>query len=125
MKIGITGTPGTGKSAVCKILKKYYPVINLNQIIKDKKLYTGEDQQRNTLITDTDELIKYLSNYVKYWDVKKKTIFEGHLAHYLPLDVCIVLRTSPYELRIRLIKKGFDDAKINENVEAEALDVIL
>ena len=125
MKIGITGTPGTGKSAVCKILKKYYPVIDLNQLIKDKKLYTGKDQQRNTLITDTDALVKYVSHYVKYWDVKKTTIFEGHLAHYLPLDVFIVFRASPYELRRRLIKKGFDNAKINENVEAEALDVIL
>ena len=125
MKVGITGTPGTGKSAVCKILKKYYPVIDLNQLIKDKKLYTRKDQERNTLITDTDALVKYVLHYVKYWDVKNTTIFEGHLAHYLPLDLVIVLRTSPYDLRIRLRKKGFDDAKIKENVEAEALDVIL
>ena len=125
MKVGITGTPGTGKSAVCKILKKYYPVIDLNQLIKDKKLYTRKDQERNTMITDTDALVKYVSHYVKYWDVKNTTIFEGHLAHYLPLDLVIVLRTSPYHLRIRLREKGFDDVKIKENVEAEALDVIL
>ena len=125
MKIGITGTPGTGKSAVCKILKKYYPVIDLNQLIKEKKLYTSKDHQRNTLITDIDALVKYVLNYVAYWDVKNTAICEGHLAHYLPLDLVIVLRASPSDLRRRLSKEGFDEAKIKENVEAEALDVIL
>ncbi len=125
MKVGITGTPGTGKSAVCEILQKYYSVIDLNQLIEEKKFYTKKDRQRNTLVTDTDALVKYVLNHLKYWSVKQTTIFEGHLVHYLPLDMVIVLRASPSELRRRLSKKGFDEAKIKENVEAEALDVIL
>ncbi|MDD3421631.1 MAG: adenylate kinase family protein [Methanocellales archaeon] len=123
MKVGITGTPGTGKSAVCEILQKYYPVIDLNQLIEEKKFYTEKDRERNTLVADTDALVKYVLNYSK--GVKQTAIFEGHLAHYLPLDLVIVLRASPSELRRRLSKKGFDEAKIKENVEAEALDVIL
>jgi len=125
LKVGITGTPGTGKSAVCEIIQKYYPVIDLNRLIEEKKFYTEKDRERNTLVTDTDALAKYVLNYSKHWDVQQTTIFEGHLAHYLPLDMVIVLRASPSELRRRLSKKGFGEAKIKENIEAEALDVIL
>ncbi|MDI6640132.1 MAG: adenylate kinase family protein [Methanocellales archaeon] len=121
MKIGITGTPGTGKSSVCKILKKYYPVIELEQLIKEKKLYTRKDRQRDTFVADIDALVSYVSHYVTH----PTAILGGHLAHYLPLDLVIVLRASPSELRRRLSKEGFDEAKIKENVEAEALDVIL
>lgn len=121
MKIAITGTPGTGKSSVCERLKKRYPVIDLNKLIEDEKLYTGMDKERKTKIVDIDALVEH----VAHLDIENTTVFEGHLAHYSPVDIVIVLRTSPSELRKRLSKKGFSEAKVKENVEAEALDVIL
>ncbi|MCD5409597.1 MAG: adenylate kinase family protein [Methanocellales archaeon] len=121
MKIAITGTPGTGKSSVCEILKECYNIIHLNQLIEANKFYTGIDDKRNTLNVDIDAL----ADYVKHMPTKGITIFEGHLAHHLPIDIVIVLRASPYELRRRLDKQGFGEAKTKENVEAEALDVIL
>jgi adenylate kinase len=58
--------------------------------------------------------------------VEVDSAIEGHLAHLLGIEgVVIVLRTAPWELRARLMKKGFSDAKTSENVEAEALDVVL
>jgi len=121
LKIAITGTPGTGKTSVCRILKKRYPVIDLNKLIEDEKLYTGMDKERKTKIVDMDVLVEHVVNL----GLENTTIFEGHLAHYLPVDIVIVLRASPSELRKRLNKKGFSEAKVKENVEAEALDVIL
>lgn len=123
MKVAITGTPGTGKSSVCSMLKstQNYNIIHLNQLIDEKKLYTGIDSKRNALNVDIDALV----DYVKHVPIKGTTIFEGHLAHHLPVDTVIVLRASPSKLRKRLASKGFSALKIQENVEAEALDVIL
>jgi len=50
---------------------------------------------------------------------------EGHLSHRVDLDYCIVLRTRPEVLEKRLKKRGYSEEKIRENVEAEAMDVIL
>jgi adenylate kinase len=52
-------------------------------------------------------------------------ILEGHFSHMLRPDVAIVLRCSPKVLEKRLRKKGWDESKIRENVEAEAVDVVL
>ena len=51
-------------------------------------------------------------------------IFEGHLSHFVPADLTIILRTSPVELEKRLKKKGWSEKKIKENIEAEAIGVI-
>jgi adenylate kinase len=50
---------------------------------------------------------------------------DGHLSHLLPSDIVIVLRCEPNKLRERLRKKRYSKEKIEENVEAEILDVIL
>ena len=47
------------------------------------------------------------------------------LAHYLPCDKLIILRCRPDVLKERLNGRGYSPEKIRENVEAEALDVIL
>ncbi|MEM2924312.1 MAG: adenylate kinase family protein [Methanocellales archaeon] len=121
MRIGITGTPGTGKTQVCNVLKsKYnYKIIDLNALIKRKKFYIGRDLKRDTLIVDIPRLKKYFA------ELKGGYIVEGHLAHHLDLDLIIILRTKPSLLRKRLKVKKWSEEKINENVEAEALNIIL
>ncbi len=52
-------------------------------------------------------------------------IVEGHLAHLLPCDRVVVLRCRPDVLRKRLMPRNYPAGKVAENVEAEALDVIL
>ena len=42
-----------------------------------------------------------------------------------PCDLVIILRCRPDILKSRLVKRGYRGEKIQENVEAEALDVIL
>ncbi len=51
-------------------------------------------------------------------------ILESHLAHYIA-DIMIILRVYPPELKMRLKTRGYSEEKIRENIEAEALDVIL
>jgi len=118
MKIALTGTPGTGKSTVAEIVDAGFTIVHVNDLIKEK-YHIGLDQERNSWIAD----ISGLSRHVK--TLKGDVILEGHVSHLLPVDIIIVLRASPKALKERLAARGWGEAKIRENVEAEALDVIL
>lgn len=118
MIIAITGTPGTGKTSVCTV--QGLACVDLNSVIEKKGFYTGVDPKRGSLIADLDKL----NEYVRHKD-KEVLVIEGHLAHFLNPDVAIVLRANPSELAKRLEHKGFPPQKIQENVEAETLDIIL
>jgi adenylate kinase len=118
MIIALTGTPGTGKSAVARLVDAGFSVIDINALIKERyKL--GTDQERGSLIADLDGLAEYVEK------LKGDLILEGHVAHFLPADAVVILRAAPRVLRERLAERGWNKAKIDENVEAEALDVIL
>ena len=145
MIVAITGTPGTGKSTVSKQLRgKGYQVLDLNQIVLNEKLITGYDKVRDTSEVDLERLNKYLIKYLKIPTKKKANkkspgiskknskislealvFLEGHIAHLLDiLDIILVLRCHPTQLRQRLKDKAWSDSKLRENLEAEALDVI-
>jgi adenylate kinase len=119
MLLAVTGTPGTGKSSVCTALGLEY--VDLHRVIEELGFYTGVDPERGSLIADLDRL----RDYVLLLKEQPLLILEGHLAHLLEPEVAIVLRTNPLVLAARLEQKGFPAQKIQENVEAEALDVIL
>ncbi len=118
MIIALTGTPGTGKSTVARLVDAGFGVLDLNALIKER-FNLGTDPERGSLIADLDGL----SEFVGVLD--GDYILEGHVAHFLPSDLVVVLRTAPRVLRGRLAGRGWGEAKIAENVEAEALDVIL
>jgi len=118
MILAITGTPGTGKTSVCKALG--LAVVDLNTVIQQKRFYTGIDAERGSFVADLDTLKEYLSQ-----EEKAVSIIESHLAHLLEPEVAIVLRANPTLLSARLTQKGFPARKIAENVEAETLDIII
>jgi adenylate kinase len=118
MKIALTGTPGTGKSTVAEMVGSGFIIIRVNDLIKEK-YNIGLDVERNSWIADILSLSRYINT------LQGDMILEGHISHLLPVDVIIVLRASPTVLRKRLASRGWSDMKIKENVEAEALDVIL
>jgi adenylate kinase len=120
VKVAITGTPGTGKSTLSELLRKEgHRVIELTAFIKDRSLLGRYDEGRDTHEVDVEALEGAIG--VLEGDV----ILEGHLSHLLEVDLIIVLRCAPKVLTERLSGRGYSDAKIRENVEAEALDVIL
>jgi adenylate kinase len=118
MKLALTGTPGTGKSTVADMVAAGFEVVHVNELIKEG-YSQGLDAERGCLVAD----IPRLSAHVK--GLKGDSILEGHTAHLLPVDVIVVLRASPKALRERLKSRGWAEAKVRENVEAEALDIIL
>lgn len=111
MKIGITGTPGTGKSTVAEALDQ--EVISIKEFAKEKGL--GEEVE-GIFEVDVEAVNQELPE--DCW-------VEGHLAHKMDLDYCIVLRTRPDVLEDRLEDRDYNEEKVEENIEAEKMDLIL
>ena len=133
MLIGLTGTPGTGKTSISRLLEKNreWKVIHLNELIKEQHLYTEIDHKRDAVIADMDLVREYLKEILDGNELEGEQItgneviiIESHLAHYIT-DITIVLRTYPPDLEMRLKTREYSEEKIKENIEAEALDVIL
>jgi adenylate kinase len=117
MRIALTGTPGTGKTTVAGLLP--YQVIDINALVKAGMNF-GKDPERGCLEADMDALADHLAKL----DPDEILILEGHFSHHFA-DWSIVLRLAPSRLKSRLEARGYSTQKINENLEAEALDVIL
>lgn len=116
MMCGITGTPGTGKSMIGnELARRGYTVVHLTATVGPYVI--GEDEERDARIIDVDR-----------WAAEFNPVegfVEGHMAHLLPCDRIIVLRCRPDELRVRLSQRKYQQKKIRENADAEALDVCL
>ncbi|AKB38130.1 AMP/CMP kinase AK6 [Methanosarcina siciliae C2J] len=129
MLIGLTGTPGTGKTSASKLLEKrrQWKVIHLNDLIKKEHLYTEVDEKRDSVIADMELIQSRLPELIDEMEKEsenKMVILESHLSHYIT-DIVIVLRAYPPELKKRLEKRGYSEEKVNENAEAESIDLIL
>ncbi len=122
----ICGTPGTGKTILAKGLARYgFKVIHLSELVIREKLYLKYDEKRNSYIIDPEKLLKKLVDLQRTSD--KPIIVEGVGAEIIPkefVDVCIVLICEPKELQRRLEAKGYPPEKIEENLEAERLNII-
>ncbi len=118
MIIAVSGTPGTGKTTVAKMLaeKIGYKYVSLNELAKKEGLYAGYDERRRCEIVDVEKI----SEKVKKM---KNAVVESHYAHEVFSDALIILSCDIKELRKRLEKRGWRKEKIDENVEAEIFKV--
>jgi adenylate kinase len=118
MKIAVTGTPGVGKTSACALVSSLR-VVHVNDLVDELGVVSGYDRKRRTKEVDAKKLAKAVAK------MDGDAIFEGHFSHMLGVDFAIVLRCSPKVLDKRLRKKRWPEKKIRENIEAEAVDVIL
>jgi adenylate kinase len=118
-RVVLTGTPGTGKTTVSNLVAERtgLDAIHLNDAVADEKLYTERDVDRDSLVVDVDAVTEWLGDW--------EGVLDSHLAHLFDADVAVVLRCHPEQLATRLRERGEEEAKIAENAESEALDVIL
>lgn len=120
MIIAVTGTPGVGKTTIARLLSERlgYEYVDLKDLAVSSGL--GEPQGDETAI-DVERLPEVARTKLE----GKNAVVDGHLSHFIPADVVIVLRADPRILARRLENRGYSRAKIADNVEAELIDLIL
>ncbi len=124
----VTGTPGTGKTALAKELSLllHRDYLDGNLFVKSEGLAEGYDRNRKALIVPIGKLNKALKSRIKA--SKRGLIIDSHMAHYLPkshVELCIVTKCSLKELKRRMEKRKYSAAKIRENLDSEIFDVCL
>ncbi len=123
--IVVSGTPGTGKTVIAKLLAEELGAcyVNLSEMVLKEKLYVGYDESRGSYIVDEERVRSRLRELVKDCNI---LVVDGHYGEIAPreyVDKVIVLRTDPLELEERLRRKNWSWEKIRENIAAEILGV--
>ncbi|MHA1912528.1 MAG: AAA family ATPase [Candidatus Kariarchaeaceae archaeon] len=122
----ITGTPGTGKTTVAKLLsKKGWVTFDITSFVKEKSLFLGYDIIRDSLIIDEEQLQKEL---VKEAEDRKIVILDGHTATLIEdkfVKYCFILKVDLEVLNERLIARNYSELKVSENLQAEIMESCL
>lgn len=124
----ITGTPGTGKTTISKLLEERgYEVIEIGELVKEDHIYDYFDEERGSYVVDDDKLNEVLIQIIENSSSNSSLILDGHIVRLPPRFVssCIVLRCSIRNLRQRLVERGYSEPKIDENIEAEIMEILL
>jgi len=125
MIIIVTGCPGTGKTTIAKKIarQKKLKYIDVNQLIKDNKLYFYYNKKENAYVVDVKKLNNFLIKMIKK---EKNLVLDSHLSHYIQskyVDECIVTKCDLKELKKRLKKRKYSKEKIRTNLDCEIFDV--
>ncbi|MBI4148865.1 adenylate kinase family protein [Candidatus Woesearchaeota archaeon] len=123
--IAVSGTPGTGKTLIAKKLSLLLKMrrIDIDRYIGAHRLFTGYDQLRKTRIVPIGPLKRSLAAYIK--KSERSLIIDSHLAHFLSpriVDIVIITVCDIKTLHQRLQKRGYNQLKIRENLDAEIFD---
>jgi len=125
----ITGTPGTGKTTISRLLATQLRAryIDPKTLLKRKEIDYIYDEKRKTRTVSLKRLRNRL--YERAARADHGLVIDSHIALEagpLPRLVrAIVLRCDPIVLERRLERKLWSKSKIGENLQAEILDICL
>ncbi|CAG8679564.1 18601_t:CDS:2 [Dentiscutata erythropus] len=122
----ITGTPGTGKTTLSQLASESTGLHNIivGELVKEKSLHHGYDQDFQSWILDDDKLVDELEETLS----NGGNIVDFHSCEVFPerwFDLVLVLRTDNTILYDRLKDRGYSQKKITENIDSEIFQVIL
>lgn len=99
----------------------------MGELVKKERITSGYDEKRQTQVADTAELSKRVQKIIA--ETRKTIIIDGHYATEViskdQVTKVFVLRCHPKQLKQRMEERGFQGAKLKENLAAEILDVCL
>lgn len=127
MIAALTGVPGTGKTTAARALaRRGFEVVDLGDLVQRKGLHEEVDEARGSKVVDPEALSRFLQAALREARMARKDLLlEGHLSHHVRgVEVAVVLRCHPRELAERLRARGWAEAKVRENCQAEALDAL-
>jgi adenylate kinase len=125
----VTGTPGTGKTTISRLLAKKLRAsyVNPRILLRREGIDYVYDMKRRTRVVSLKRLDQALGKYAARAD--RGMVIDSHIAletGSLPrLARAIVLRCDPVILERRLKRKRWSKSKIGENLLAEILDICL
>lgn len=122
----ITGTPGVGKTTHSEILAERTGLrhLSVNQVVKDKECHEGWSDEYQSWIVDEDKLLDVIEDNVKAGGY----IIDWHACDLFPrswIDLVVVLRTDSKTLYDRLEARNYAEAKLQENLDSEIMEVLL
>jgi adenylate kinase len=128
LKIILSGTPGVGKHTIAAMLSSLFnkvTIVDINKIILSEDLLIPS--QRGNHDVDIQKSLNFLTLLLSKKEYQD-SIIVGHLAPYvidpLLVDLAVILRRSPYELRKIYEERSYSQSKISDNIVAEILGII-
>ncbi|XP_005095620.1 adenylate kinase isoenzyme 6 [Aplysia californica] len=124
--IMIAGTPGTGKSTLAKelALRTGLSYVNVGEVAEQAECMDGYDEELQCGILDEDRVIDELEDSMS----QGGNVLDYHSCEFFPerwFDIVFVLRTDNAILHSRLTERGYNEKKIENNIESEIFQVIL
>ena len=129
----VTGTPGVGKTSLCSLLETQLPedynlsgfqYIKLAELINTKKLYDTWNEEFNVPEFDEDMVCDELEPLMSQ---RGGIILEFHSCDFFPerwFDLIVLLRCDNTALFDRLKERGYNQKKIEENLNCEIFGVL-
>ncbi|XP_027124666.1 adenylate kinase isoenzyme 6 homolog isoform X2 [Coffea eugenioides] len=122
----ITGTPGTGKTTTASALAEAAQLrhINIGDLVKEKNLHNGWDDQFECYIINEDLVCDELEDMME----EGGNIVDHHGCDFFPerwFDRVVVLQTENSLLYDRLARRGYTGSKLSNNIECEIFQVLL
>jgi adenylate kinase len=118
--VALTGSPGTGKTAVSGKLSGSLEVVEVSSLAL--RLGAGRRRRPRSVEVDVPALRRVFRRYQRSHPAG---VVVGHLAHFLPVSYIIVLRCHPQELARRLRRARRNAKDRTANILAETLDIVL
>ncbi|CAK7208342.1 factor activating pos9 [Sporothrix curviconia] len=140
----ITGTPGTGKTTHCEALAARIEAavagtgpegdaalaelrhIAVNDVVRDRNCHDGWDAEYQSWLVDEDKLLDELEPDMT--SARGGCIIDWHACDLFPaswVDLVVVLTANTESLYDRLALRKYPEAKMQENIDAEIMQVLL
>ena len=119
MKLLVTGTPGTGKTAVSKAIAKHFGLELINEKEFAQKNRVGKWNSKEKVLEINPKVLEKKLNLAIL--KKNGVLAEGHLLceTKLNVDFAVLLHTDPVVLEKRLKKRGYITLKVFDNIFSE------